>query len=368
MTTALKEGELPKKEKELFRSVVSCYESKNYKKGIKNADLILKKYPNHGETLAMKGLITNFLGGKKEDAYELVKAGLRNGVRSHICWHVFGLLHKSDKNLKEASKCYLNALRIDPYNQNILRDLSTLQLQVRDLSGFVVSRRKILDARPSLGTSWIAYAVGNYLMGDYVAAFDIVNKYLEGSTQDSNLKSAEEKHAESELLLFQNKCLQQQGKFDEAIIHIRNHNVTLVDGLSARVKVAELLLFSGRFEEAKVRWYLLVKEQGENFRFHGGLQASLLELPPDVSMDMCNLTHMNLPSTMLPLTDAQCAMLVEYYTLHKTVFKARAYDKIMLTLVRGPAFAPLLEAFIRKNLHDEVNDVSHLTKTHLNSP
>ena len=353
MTTALKEGELPKKEKELFRSVVSCYESKHYKKGIKNADLILKKYPNHGETLSMKGLITNFLG-KKEEAYELVKAGLRHGLRSHICWHVFGLLHKSDKNLKEASKCYLNALRIDPYNQNILRDLSTLQLQVRDLSGFVVSRRKILDARPSLGTSWIAYAVGNYLMGDYAAAFDIVNKYLEGSTQDSNLKSAEEKHAESELLLFQNKCLEQQQKFDEAILHVRTHELKLVDGLSARVKVAELLLFSGRFEEAKVRWYLLVKEQGENFRFHAGLQAALLELPLDVSMNMCNLTHMNLPSTMLPLTDAQCTTLVEYYTQHKAVFKARAYDKIMLTLVRGPAFAPLLESFIRKNLHDEV--------------
>ena len=120
---------LPKKEQEIFRTVVNCYETKNYKKGMKNAEIILKKYPNHGETLAMKGLITNCLGQKAE-AYELVKLGVRNGVKSHICWHVFGLLHKSDKNLKEASKCYLNALRIDPYNQNILRDLSALQVQV----------------------------------------------------------------------------------------------------------------------------------------------------------------------------------------------------------------------------------------------
>ena len=123
------DGVLPKKEQELFRTVVNCYETKKYKKGMKNAETILKKYPNHGETLAMKGLITNCLGQKAE-AYELVKLGVRNGVKSHICWHVFGLLHKSDKNLKEASKCYLNALRIDPYNQNILRDLSALQIQV----------------------------------------------------------------------------------------------------------------------------------------------------------------------------------------------------------------------------------------------
>jgi hypothetical protein len=45
-------------------------------------------------------------------------------------WHVFGLLHKSENNLKEARKCYLNALRIDSGNQSILRDLSALQVQV----------------------------------------------------------------------------------------------------------------------------------------------------------------------------------------------------------------------------------------------
>lgn len=121
---------LPKKEAELFRTLVSCYEGKQYNKGVKIADTILKKFPNNGETQAMKGIIVNSLG-RKEEAYELVKAGVRNDVRSHICWHVYGLLYRSDGNYKEAIKCYLNALRIDPSNQNILRDLSWLQVQVR---------------------------------------------------------------------------------------------------------------------------------------------------------------------------------------------------------------------------------------------
>lgn len=30
-------------------------------------------------------------------AYDLVKQGLRNDVRSGTCWHVFGLLHRSDR-------------------------------------------------------------------------------------------------------------------------------------------------------------------------------------------------------------------------------------------------------------------------------
>lgn len=42
------------------------------------------------ETLAMKGLILNCLG-KKEEAYELVRRGLRNDLKSHVCilpsWH-----------------------------------------------------------------------------------------------------------------------------------------------------------------------------------------------------------------------------------------------------------------------------------------
>lgn len=36
------------------------------------------------ETLAMKGLILNCLG-KKEEAYELVRRGLRNDLKSHVC-------------------------------------------------------------------------------------------------------------------------------------------------------------------------------------------------------------------------------------------------------------------------------------------
>lgn len=114
----------------MFRLVVTSYEQKQYKKGIKTADNILKKFPNHGETLAMKGLILNCMN-KKVEAHEFVKNGLRNDVRSHICWHVYGLLHRSENNYKEASKCYLNALKIDTENQNILRDLSWLQVQVK---------------------------------------------------------------------------------------------------------------------------------------------------------------------------------------------------------------------------------------------
>lgn len=64
-------------------------QTKQYKKGLKTADAILKRFTGHGETLAMKGLLQNCLG-HKEVALDLVKRGVKNNLRSHVCWHVFG--------------------------------------------------------------------------------------------------------------------------------------------------------------------------------------------------------------------------------------------------------------------------------------
>ena len=45
---------------------------------------------------------------------------------------------RSDKQYEEAIKCYRNALKWDKDNMQILRDLSLLQIQMRDLEGYKV--------------------------------------------------------------------------------------------------------------------------------------------------------------------------------------------------------------------------------------
>lgn len=57
-------------------------------------------------------------------------------------WHVYGLLQRSDKKYDEAIKCYRNALKWDKDNLQILRDLSLLQIQMRDLEGYRVSEEQ----------------------------------------------------------------------------------------------------------------------------------------------------------------------------------------------------------------------------------
>lgn len=60
----------------------------------------------------MKGLVLTNLQ-KKEEGIQLVKKGVLLDVTSHICWHVYGIVHKADHNYEEALKCYLRALKFD---------------------------------------------------------------------------------------------------------------------------------------------------------------------------------------------------------------------------------------------------------------
>lgn len=60
----------------------------------------------------MKGLFLTHVD-KSAEGYELVKRGVRNDLRSHIVWHVYGLMHRADRNYEEALKCYVQANRIE---------------------------------------------------------------------------------------------------------------------------------------------------------------------------------------------------------------------------------------------------------------
>lgn len=67
----------------------------------------------------MKGLILTHMG-KREEGKELVKKGMRFDLTSHICWHVYGLIQKGEKNYEDALKSYTQALRIDKVRDALL--------------------------------------------------------------------------------------------------------------------------------------------------------------------------------------------------------------------------------------------------------
>eukprot|EP01063_Lacrimia_lanifica_P017576 TRINITY_DN24627_c0_g1_i1.p1 TRINITY_DN24627_c0_g1~~TRINITY_DN24627_c0_g1_i1.p1 ORF type:complete len:711 (+),score=407.52 TRINITY_DN24627_c0_g1_i1:69-2201(+) len=170
---------LNKKDDEKFKTVMRLYESKNpknVKKALKTVEEILVSNPDHGESIAMKGLILSLPPFKeKEKAYELVKQGVFKNFSSLVCWHVYGLLYRSDNNYVEAIKCYKQALRLDPNNMTILRDLSLLQLQARDLGSLADTRQTILQLKPQSKINWLLFAFAHHLQGNHECALCILD-------------------------------------------------------------------------------------------------------------------------------------------------------------------------------------------------
>uniref|UniRef100_A0A453F258 Uncharacterized protein n=1 Tax=Aegilops tauschii subsp. strangulata TaxID=200361 RepID=A0A453F258_AEGTS len=248
------------------------YETKQYKKGLKAADSILKKFPEHGETLSMKGLTLNCMD-RKSEAYELVRRGLKNDLKSHVCWHVYGLLYRSDREYREAIKCYRNALRIDPDNIEILRDLSLLQAQMRDLSGFVETRQQLLTLKPNHRMNWIGFAVSHHLSSNSSKAIEVLEAY-EGTLED-DYPPENERYEHGEMLLYKISLLEECGMLDRALQEMHKMESKIVDKLSFREQMACILLKLGRFEEAEKIYRSLLFMNPDNYKYLIAVQKCL---------------------------------------------------------------------------------------------
>ncbi|PPS12315.1 hypothetical protein GOBAR_AA08323 [Gossypium barbadense] len=278
---------LPPKEANLFKLIVKSYETKQYKKGLKAADAILKKFPEHGgidkltklivdeifsfidqDTLSMKGLTLNCMD-RKSEAYELVRLGLKNDLKSHVCWHVYGLLYRSDREYREAIKCYRNALRIDPDNIEILRDLSLLQAQMRDLTGFVETRQQLLTLKPNHRMNWIGFAVAHHLNSG-AKAVEILEAY-EGTLED-DYPPDNERCEHGEMLLYKISLLEEHGFLERALEELHKKEPKIVDKLTYKEQEVSLLAKLGCLEEGANLYKALLTMNPDNYRYYEGLQ------------------------------------------------------------------------------------------------
>ncbi|KZT68345.1 N-terminal acetyltransferase A, auxiliary subunit [Daedalea quercina L-15889] len=256
---------LPTKEAKLFREVLNLYENRQLKNGLKTADQILKKFPEHGETLCMKGLILTHMG-RREEGIELVKKGMRSDLTSHICWHVFGLIQKGEKNYEEALKSYTQALRFDKENLNILRDSAHLQTQLRLYDGLVDTRHTLLRLRPTLRQSWIGLVVAYHLNGNLDEARKILEQY------EAVLKNVPDYDVEhSEVLLYHVHLLEEMGEASEALtfLDINAKSRAIVD----RVAIMEYrarLMSTLKMVEAEGAWRNLIEQNPDSYAYYKG--------------------------------------------------------------------------------------------------
>ncbi|XP_011499374.1 PREDICTED: N-alpha-acetyltransferase 15, NatA auxiliary subunit [Ceratosolen solmsi marchali] len=314
---------LPPKENALFKRILRCYEHKQYKNGLKFAKQILSntKFSEHGETLAMKGLTLNCLG-RKEEAYDHVRRGLRNDLQSHVCWHVYGLLQRSDKKYDEAIKCYRNALKWDKDNIQILRDLSLLQIQMRDLEGYKDTRYQLFMLRPTQRASWIGFAISYHLLKDYEMALKILDTF-----RNSPMICYDYEH--SELLLYQNLVIQESGDSEQALKHLDKHCEQICDKITVKETYGKLRLELGQYAEAAQVYQDLLHINPENTLYYMKLSEAQ--------------RHTNAEETL---------KMLEYC---ETIFpRALAPRRLQLNYASGEKFKELVDRYLRKGLHKGV--------------
>ena len=75
----------------------------------------------------MRGLILNSMG-KKEEALENIRNGIKNNMASHVVWHVYGLFQRSERKYDEAIKAYKKALQCEKVNRFIVLVQMTMRI------------------------------------------------------------------------------------------------------------------------------------------------------------------------------------------------------------------------------------------------
>ncbi|XP_055333659.1 N-alpha-acetyltransferase 16, NatA auxiliary subunit-like [Paramacrobiotus metropolitanus] len=312
---------LPSKEGALFKRLLKMYEQKQYKSALKIAKQILSnpKCADHGETLAMKGLTLSYLG-RKEEAYEDVKRGLKCDLKSYVCWHVYGLLQRGDKKYEEAMKCFVNALKIDKDNVQILRDLATLQIQLRDLDGFSDTRYRIAVLRPSQKSHWLAYAVALHLQGDVNLAIRV----MEECRKLAHPERQDDCDVEyGEYILYQLELMLEAGRYHDVVEHSLRYESYIFDQVALMEKRARAFAALERTKEANSILTMLIRRNSENWSYYRQLTFPFEKY--NSLLDFC-------------------------VDMQKTDPYSRTAYKIPLTLTEGEEFRQFIGSYLRRSL------------------
>ncbi|KAI8946652.1 tetratricopeptide [Xylaria longipes] len=337
---------LSAKENSLFRQVIRNYEEKQYKRGLKAAEQILKKNPKHGDTLAMKALIINSTG-KTEEAFALAKEALTADMKSHICWHVYGLLYRHQKNFEEAIKAYKFALKLEPGSPQIQRDLAFLQVQMRDYQGYIQSRTAMLQAKSQVRQNWTALAVAHHLAGDLAQAEKVLTTYEE------SLKSppSHNDYENSEALLYKNSIIAETGDYQRALDHLESIAKHNLDRLAVLELKAEYLAKLGKKDEAAKAYRALLDRNSEHPEYYNKLTEVLGLNGGDASARKATYDEY---AEKNPRCDAAKRLPLDFLTGNDFREAAKTYLSLMLDKGVPSTFANLkhlyTDAFKRETL------------------
>ena len=130
-----------------------------------------------------------------------------------------------------ARRAYLNAIKYAEENDNILRDLSQLQIHLRDFQGYEESRNKMLMQKPSLISNWVHLAAASYVNRNYHGSLNCIESIFKFA-EDTGMKMKPHEVSEVILLAIRNhECL---GQYKEALVLYNEKKNAIIDMISSK--------------------------------------------------------------------------------------------------------------------------------------
>jgi len=245
---------------------------------------------------------------------------------------------------------------MDPNNLQILRDLSMLQIQMRDLEGFAVTRNTLLTLKPNAKINWLAFALARHLTGDRDGAIKVIDIYLgtlaEGSSELGRCFES------SELALYRNSILAEiPNNHQESLDHLNQCEAITVDQGAWLLKKAEYQLKLKDYDAARHTVHdLFERGMTENYAIHSLFMCALLEVDENVCSEALQLPGTQTLATMMPLTVDQKQKILDAYrnNLAEKYPQSIAVQRIPITLLEGDELRRALDERCRNALRKGV--------------
>lgn len=248
----------------------------------------------------------------------------------------------------------------------ILRDLGSLQMQIRDYDGIVKTREVVLKQRPQVTMHWVQLAVAAHVAGDQALAEKTLDSAVERMRKDrdafmeANRSAAHEKkraavqalqrdwlqarHELGELLLYRAQMYAEDGQFAAGVAFLDANAADVADKLGLREARAALLLRAGRHTEAAAAYETLLRINPDNADYHRGYLSARLGGADAAAPEQYGAVQ------------AHCAALQKAYP------GSRLVQVFCLSLLRGADYAALFERVLVAGLRRGVPSMYQVLK------
>ncbi|KAK2194681.1 bifunctional Tetratricopeptide repeat/Tetratricopeptide-like helical domain superfamily/N-terminal acetyltransferase A [Babesia duncani] len=222
---AASNNDLSQKDAIVFKNAMDHFNSKQYKKSMKLTESLLLKYPKHGELLSLKALLLLNMDPNREEIIEIAKQGLKNNIKSYLCWHVLGVIYKTKAQYKDAIKSFSMAVRLDPNNDRLIKDICCMCIEVGDLVSFRKYCTNLVQLRSKSFREWMIFAFCQHLCGDLELASNILREThilfkCNYGVEDFELSQA---------MIYTLRVLEQAGKYEECLKNIEEKGHLIKD-------------------------------------------------------------------------------------------------------------------------------------------